>query len=119
MNDYPKPLTPAVYHILLALAEGPRPGYAITAQIDEHTSGSIRMGPGTLYGSLRRMQGWGLVEPLKEAPAGEEDAADGRGASRRYYEITALGKGALREEAERLDHAVELARRYRVLGGGA
>ncbi len=117
MSAHPTPLTPAVYHILLALAPGPRHGYAITAEISEVTDGALTMGPGTLYGSLRRMEGWGLVEPA-EAPA-DADEGDGRGSKRRYYQLTSAGREALREEALRLERAVALAREHRVLGGGA
>lgn len=117
MTPYPTPLTPAVYHILLALAPGPRHGYAITAEISEATDGALKMGPGTLYGSLRRMEGWALVEP-SEPPAGSA-TGDGRESKRRYYRLTPTGREALRQEALRLERAVALARAHRVLGGGA
>lgn len=117
MTEYPTPLTPAVYHILLALAPEPRHGYAITAEIAEATEGELTMGPGTLYGSLRRMEGWGLVEPAE--PPTDAGTGDGRGSKRRYYRLTPTGREALRSEARRLERAVALARAHRVLEGEA
>lgn len=117
MTDYPTPLTPAVYHILLALAPGPRHGYAITAEIAQVTDRELTMGPGTLYGSLRRMEGWGLVEPSD--PPADAETGDGRQSKRRYYRLTSTGREALRLEALRLERAVALARAHHVLGEGA
>lgn len=121
MTEHPEPLTPVVYHILLALSEGPLYGYGITAAIEAATEGDLRMGPGTLYGSLGRMEGWGLVEPV-QGPTDEEEEGgrrDGRKAKRRYYGLTPAGLGALKKEARRLERDVALARARRVLEGGA
>lgn len=99
------PLTPAVFHILLALADGAKHGYIIMQEVDEHTKGKIPMGPGTLYGSLKRMMSAGLVEESTQRPAPDED--DPR---RRYYQLTRLGRWAVVAEARRLARAVRIAR---------
>lgn len=99
------PLTPAVFHILLALAEGERHGYAVMQEVEARTGGVVRMGPGTLYGSLKRMMASGLIQA-----AGEED-----GERRRHYALTKLGRAALQAEAERLETLVDAARARRVL----
>jgi len=101
------PLTPAVLHILLALAAGERHGYAIAQDVDALAGGDVRMGPGTLYGSLQRMLAAALVD---EAPAGGAD--DG---ARRYYRITAFGRQVLERELARLDRVVAHARVRRLL----
>ena len=101
------PLTPAVFHILLALAEGPRHGYSVMQEVETRTAGVVRMGPGTLYGSLKRMVGSGLIEGAGD---GEAD-----GERRRHYALTKLGKAVLQAEAERLEALVAAARARRVL----
>jgi len=104
------PLTPTVFHVLVALAEGPHHGYAIAREVDDLTDGRIVMGPGTLYGSLQRMQGAGLIEET------ENPGEDGLHAERRrYYRMTPLGSAALRSESERLLRAASVARER--LGG--
>jgi DNA-binding PadR family transcriptional regulator len=99
-------LTPAVFHVLLALAGGKLHGYAIAKEIGRQTDGQIRMGAGTLYGTLQRLldQGWIAVS---DAP-GEVDER------RRYYRLTGLGKRALDEEVERMDALVRTARAGRI-----
>lgn len=109
----PKPLTPVVFHTLLALAGGPLHGYGISRKVDEATGGGVQMGPGTLYGSLQRMESAGLVT---EADAVDSDASHAD--RRRYYVLTAAGRIALEAEAMRLQHAVHLARAADVLSGG-
>jgi DNA-binding PadR family transcriptional regulator len=96
------PLTPAVFHILLALADGPLHGYAIM-QAAEATAGAA-MGPGTIYGTLERLENSGLVKELA--------AAGGR---RRVFAIQPAGRAALREEAQRLARLVALARAKRLV----
>ena len=105
------PLTPAVFHILLALADGERHGYAIMRDVSHDTNGALRLGPGTLYGCLNRMLAAGLVEESDERPDPELD--DER---RRYYRITAIGLKTVRAEAQRLSTAVAAARSRRLLG---
>lgn len=101
------PLTPVVFHTLLALADEPRHGYAIARTVEEVTEGRVKMGPGTLYGSLQRMRERGLIAET-EAPPRSEDAVHGD--RRRYYELTPLGRTALRLEGERLGRAARLVR---------
>lgn len=107
------PLTPVVLHILLALAEGDRHGYAIAKEVESATSGEIRMGPGTLYGSIQRMLAAELIEESAHRPKADE--ADAR--RRYYYKMTALGRSALHLELERLGRIVALAHTKRVIRG--
>lgn len=104
------PLTPAVFHILLALADGERHGYGIMKDVEAHTQGAVKMGPGTLYGSIKRMLAAGVIEEADERPDPELD--DER---RRYYRLTPLGRRALAAEAERLVRAVRVVEARRVL----
>jgi DNA-binding PadR family transcriptional regulator len=94
------PLTPAVFHILLALSEGELHGYAIMRSVEEVTTPTMKMGPGTIYGSLQRMEDAGLVEDRGAAE-------DGR---RRLYGITELGRTALEAESARLARLSDLVR---------
>jgi DNA-binding PadR family transcriptional regulator len=105
------PLTPPVFHILLALSAGERHGYAIMQDVAADTGGSLQLGPGTLYGCLKRMLAARLVEESDERP--DPDLDDER---RRYYRLTDLGERTVRAEAERLDQAVAAAREKRLLG---
>ncbi len=104
------PLTPAVFHILLALADRERHGYGIMQDIAARTGGTIRMGPGTLYGSIKRMLADGLIEESGARPDPELD--DER---RRYYRLTELGQRVLRAEALRLDWLLRIAQAKHVL----
>ena len=106
------PLTPAVLHILLALADGERHGYGIMREVEGRTGGETRLGPGTLYGSIKRMLADGLIEESDERPDPEMD--DQR---RRYYRITDFGRRVAGAEAQRLAGLVSTARRKRILGG--
>lgn len=98
------PLTPAVFHILLALSTGERHGYGIMKQVEEDSGGKVKMGPGTLYGSLKRMLDAGLVKESDRRIDPEMD--DER---RIYYQITGLGAKTLAAELERFDSLVSLA----------
>ena len=100
------PLTPAVLHVLLAVADRERHGYAIAQEVEALSDGSVRMGPGTLYGTIQRML---AAELLVEVPA-----AGGEGA-RRFYRATPLGRRALALELERLARVVSHARARRLL----
>ncbi|HZE88829.1 MAG TPA: PadR family transcriptional regulator [Verrucomicrobiae bacterium] len=104
----PRPLPLAAFHILVALAERERHGYAIMQDVEARTSGALRLSPGTLYGSIKRMLEEGLIEELDERPDPEND--DER---RRYYRITARGRRAARDESARL---TELLRQARATG---
>lgn len=117
------PLTPAVLHILLALADGRRSagqengvgrhGYAVAQEVEEMTDGQIRMGPGTLYGSIQRMLTSGLIQEVARGTAdgSEEDER------RRYYRLTPLGSRALELELARLARVVVIARAKHLLHG--
>ncbi|MCC6612561.1 MAG: helix-turn-helix transcriptional regulator [Anaerolineae bacterium] len=105
------PLTPAVLHILLALADGERHGYSIMQEIEHITDGATRMGPGTLYGTIKRMLDAGLIEESDERPDPEMD--DQR---RRYYRLTDFGSRVMRAEAARLALLLNAAQRKNVLG---
>ena len=98
------PLTPPVFHILLALAEEERHGYGIMRDVAQQTDGALQLGPGTLYGCLKRMLAAGLVEESGERP---DPALDDQ--RRRYYRMTVLGKRMVRAEAQRLAGAVTVA----------
>jgi len=104
------PLTPPVFHILLALADEERHGYGIMLDVARQTNDALQLGPGTLYGCLKRMLAAGLVEGSEERPDMELD--DER---RRYYRMTALGRKTVRAEARRLAGAVQAARIRRIL----
>ncbi|MGO9203934.1 MAG: PadR family transcriptional regulator [Limisphaerales bacterium] len=103
------PLTPAVFSIMMALADGEKHGYAIMQTVEAETDGAVRMGPGTLYGSLDRM----LRAKLVTESEGTDDSAPHR-KRRRYYRLTELGSHVLRAEIERLRRAIVLARRKRL-----
>ncbi|HOC58260.1 MAG TPA: PadR family transcriptional regulator [Verrucomicrobiota bacterium] len=105
------PLTPAVFHVLLALTGGECHGYAIMQEVAESTDGRMKMGPGTLYGTIKRLLEAGMIEECDERPDPEMD--DER---RRYYRLTALGQRAVKAEARRYAELVEFARRKRLLG---
>src|SRR5205085_11503840 len=106
------PLTPAVFHILLALADGERHGYGIMQEIAARTDGTMRMGPGTLYGSIKRMLADGLIESSEERPDPEAD--DER---RRYYRLTNFGHRVVQMEARRLEQIVRVAHAKKILPG--
>ncbi len=105
------PLTPAVFHILLALVDNERHGYAIMQEVIESTKGRIKMGPGTLYGTIKRLLAARMIEESDERPDPELD--DER---RRYYRLTAIGQRAVKAEALRYAAMAEVARRKRLIG---
>ncbi|HEY7289726.1 MAG TPA: PadR family transcriptional regulator [Vicinamibacterales bacterium] len=99
------PLPPATFHIMVALADDDRHGYAIIQDIAERTRGELRLSPGTLYRSIQRMLEQGLIVETHDRPAPELD--DER---RRYYRITPLGAAVAKAEARRLADLVKMAR---------
>lgn len=109
--DKALPLTPAVSHILLALADGERHGYGIMLEVEAMTDGRVEMGPGTLYGTIKRMLKAGLIEESDERPDQELD--DER---RRYYRLTGFGRRVLAAEVKRLSALVGVAQSKRVFG---
>ena len=104
------PLTPAVFHILLALSGGERHGYGIMKQVEVDSQGKVTMGPGTLYGSLKRMLDAGLVRESDKRADPEMD--DQR---RIYYQITGVGAQALAAELERYQRIVTIAQQRKLL----
>src|SRR6266478_1088188 len=88
------PLTPAVFHILLALADGEKHGYAIMKDVEAQTHGGLKMGPGTLYGSIKRMLAAGLIEESGDRP---DPALDDE--RRRYYRLTGVGQKVVSAES--------------------
>jgi DNA-binding PadR family transcriptional regulator len=105
------PLTPSTFQILLALVDGERHGYAIMQEAENRSEGAVRLGPGTLYGSLKRLLEGGLIEERGERA---DPALDD--ARRRYYRITEYGLSVARAEARRLEVAVAAARRKKLIG---
>jgi DNA-binding PadR family transcriptional regulator len=103
------PLTPAVFHILLALSSGERHGYGIMKQVEADSQGKVSMGPGTLYGSLKRMLEAGLVRESDKRVDPEMD--DER---RIYYQITGIGAQALATELERYLRIVTIAQQRKL-----
>ena len=103
------PLPVAEFHVLVTLAAGVRHGYGIMADVEARTGGNVRLGPGTLYGALRRMIERGLIE---EATPNEPAAGD----RRLVYRITALGRDVAVAEARRMESCVEMIRRTPLVG---
>jgi DNA-binding PadR family transcriptional regulator len=100
----PSPLTPAVLHILLALSTEERHGYGIMKQVERESGGKVKMGPGTLYGSIGRMMDAGLIRESDKRP--DPDMVDER---RIYYAITGAGRKALQAELDRYRNVVAVA----------
>ena len=110
--DGAAPLTPAMFHILLALADGERHGYGVMREVERASEGGFQLGPGTLYRSIKQMLALGLIEESDERPDPEVD--DER---RRYYRLTSAGRRAASAEALRLARLVSAARARRLLEG--
>ena len=101
------PLSSQVFHLLLALSDGPLHGYAVMQAVEQATGGAVTLGPGTLYGAIRRLRAEGLIEETRERMGAQE--------GRRYYRLTARGRSALSKEAQRLAGLVAAARARRLL----
>src|SRR5580693_9851944 len=100
-----EPLTPAMFHVLIALADGEKHGYAILKEVARRTEGKVRLSAGTLYGNLARLESAGLIVESDERPAiGLDDER------RRYYRLTDFGREVAIAEAERMDAALSQAR---------
>ena len=106
------PLSPAVFHILLALADGERHGYSIMQEIDQQTDGQLRIGATTLYRSIKQMLEADLIAEVDQRP---DPALDDE--RRRYYRLTSLGRLVASAEARRLEQALNVARHKALLGG--
>jgi len=104
------PLTPAVFHVLLALAGGARHGYGIIQDVAAATGGQVALRTGTLYTILKRLLQERLISESNERGDAEDD--DER---RRYYALAPLGREVVQAEARRLEHMVTLARSHRML----
>jgi DNA-binding PadR family transcriptional regulator len=102
------PLTPVALNVLLALADEERHGYGIMLEVRERTGGRVRLGPGTLYGAIKRLKEGGVIEESRARPDTGEAPDDER---RRYYRLTGFGSEVLAAEVERLDGLVRAARR--------
>ena len=89
-------MAPAVFHILIALADQPRHGYGIMLDVADRTGGKVKMSPGTLYGSIKQMLEDGLIEEIDERPATGDDER------RRYYRLTRDGRDAAQQEMARM-----------------
>lgn len=98
------PLPQAQYHVLVALSEGERHGYAIMQAVDASSEGVVHMGPATLYGTLKRLADAGLVEETARR------ATNGDDARRRYYRLTGLGADVCLAESDRLAHLIHQTR---------
>ena len=109
IHNHIQPLTPAVFHILLALSSGERHGYGIMKQVEADSQGKVTMGPGTLYGSLKRMLDAGLVRESDKRVDPEMD--DER---RIYYQLTGVGAQALAAELERYQRIVTIAQQRKL-----
>jgi DNA-binding PadR family transcriptional regulator len=103
------PLTPQVFHVLVALADRDQHGYAIMQDVAERTGGKMRLSPGTLYGSIKRMLEQGLIVELGDQERPEAGDDDER---RRYYRLTPFGRKVAKAEAVRLSEMLEQARAY-------
>ena len=99
------PLTPALFHVLLALADGEKHGYAILKEVEERTGGTVTLSTGTLYGIVKRLLADGLIR----------DSAAGSDERRRAYRLTAFGRKVALAEAERLRDLVAAAHAKKVL----
>ena len=100
-----EPLTPAMFHVLLALADGEKHGYAILKEVVRRTNGKVRLSAGTLYGIIKRLnaEDW-IVESTKRPVAGLDDER------RRYYRLTEAGRRVAVNEAQRLEELLAMAR---------
>ena len=109
------PLTPVVLHILLALVDERqgKHGYAVAREVEELTDDRIRMGPGTLYGSIQRMLDASLIEEAQRSRRSRAQPDDDE--RRRYYRLTPFGRRVLELEIARLADVVAIARRKQIL----
>lgn len=98
------PLPQAQFHVLVALTEGERHGYAVMQAVERSSSGMVRMGPATLYGTLKKLVDQGLAEELAHRPDHKDDQR------RRYYRMTGLGQRVCTAEADRLASLVRITR---------
>lgn len=106
------PLSPTIFHILLALADKERHGYGIMQEVKGRTEARVQLGPGTLYGAIKRLLEKGVIKEIDEQP--DPDLNDER---RRYYRLTDFGQRVLRAEIERLAGLIQQAQAKQLLSG--
>jgi DNA-binding PadR family transcriptional regulator len=106
------PLPAAAFQIMLALSDGDLHGYAIMREVEEQTGGRLRLGPGTLYGSIQALLEGKLIEEVDRLGDTEE-----RRERRRYYRVTAAGRKLMRSEAEKMADVLRVARARKILRG--
>ena len=109
MSDSQAPLTAAMFHVLLSLADGEKHGYAILKEVEDQTSGEVLLSTGTLYGIVKRLLSEGLIVESRRRPAEGDDQR------RRYYRLTDPGRQMAIAEAERMEKLLVLARSKRLL----
>ena len=103
-------VTPSILHILFALGDGPLHGYAIMREIERISDGKVRMGPGTLYGAVKKLLASGWIEEVEgRRGSGKDDER------RRYYRLTGLGARILNSEVSRMRALLRLARGKRLI----
>ena len=110
--DAQLPLTPALFQVLLALADGNKHGYAILKEVGERTQGRVRLSTGTLYGIIKRLLQDGMIQEQSKRPRSEDH--DER---RRYYRLTPLGRKVASAEAERMEEMIATARLKKLIRG--
>ena len=110
-NDLPDSLTPAAFQILMALADGARHGLGIVEEVEKSTQGDIKLGPGTLYGTIKKLRAVAFIVESDEVPDPQDH--DPR---RRYYALTPKGREAVSREARRMEFMVSAARAKALLG---
>jgi len=109
MSETSGPLTPAMFHVLLALSDGDKHGYAILKEVAEHTEGEVQLSTGTLYGIIKRLLESGLIREVRKPAIKNDDAR------RRYYHLTESGREIAVAEAKRLERVVLRARSKRLI----
>jgi len=109
MPDSQAPLTPAMFHVLLSLADGDKHGYAILKDVEEQTSGEVLLSTGTLYGIIKRLLSESLIAEARHRPAEGDDQR------RRYYRLTEAGRQVAAAEAQRMEKLLALARSRKLL----
>ena len=108
------PLTPAMFHVLIALGDGEKHGYAIIKEVNHRTGGQLRLGAGTLYALVRRFLEHGVIEESSQRP---DPALDDE--RRRYYRLTDFGRDVAAAEGRRLAELIRMAREKRLVPGTA
>src|SRR5690348_8367481 len=109
MPDSQAPLTAAMFHVLLSLADSEKHGYAILKEVEEQTAGEVMLSTGTLYGIIKRLLGEGLIAEMRHRPAEGDDQR------RRYYKLTDSGRQVAVAEAQRMEKLLARARSKRLI----